>query len=1500
MSKIDKFKFNPPQGFTDSNAYPNPVDEENIREQLQRQHNQTRDYINRLIALLEEKGASVIVTSDGKTVEQALKDIAEAQGVSDYKDLSNKPSINGVELNGDASLDDLGLTDAIERSTTEALTEAKESGMFNGSDGYTPIKGEDYFTEEDKDEIVNETIEKIPLASFENYGLVKVDSRTAASDNYVTVTHARDAGRNEAYYVPTIKRFNNKPLKLNANFLPVATTDTIGAVKAGNNITIDEDGTINANALDVNLDDYAKKSEIPTKVSAFENDKGYLTEHQSLDEYAKKNEIPEVPTSLSQLTNDSGFITAKDIPEAGEKNVVTKVEPIGAGSPDRYKFTLNDGSSFKVPRLLGDSDLMNGTRLPLATQSSQGAMSKEDKTKLDGIENGANNYTHPTYQVLIETPIESKQLSFGSTFDVVNEIKDNNGHISEIGVERFKLPSIPSEYVTETELNAKGYLTQHQDLSAYAKKSELPTVPTKVSAFENDKGYLTEHQSLSAYSTTAQNDEKYQPKGDYLTSVPSEYVTETELTNKKYLTSIPSEYITESELTAKGYATQTSVDSLSEELDDLKNNGVDLTGYATEEYVDNEINEVKASMNQLQPLFMDSMEELEANGDTSKLYILPDNFIYAYKDVADTPDVPSGPSYTNQLAIATDEDGSIYNGVGYLNGYRLNSSGNVVEYGTYPSSVTGFIPIKQGDVVRFKNAVLQKASTQSGSCNSVFYDADKNQLLKTTVYADTNWDAVFNVDTQFDENNIMTQFTVATTRSEHVDKFPKIAYMRLTLTDVCTEDSVITVNEEIVENSGGNSGYTNLFDTSGSGFKDETTKFYTNWLPYNQLDNGGTGTIYHFKGLVNSDPTYQNPYKMQFATDSNGTSASAQSYCANANVQKTTTASYDDTVMIVQHNTGNTTYKYVQFEIREALPSDLIITANENIIGEPAKPNDGYTNLADTSSADWGEDTRMKDSGELSVVQGRRTSNFIPASKGDAIHVKGINVLETTYPASAVAVYDSSKTWLGGFSVSASTNANIVGVSSYDENVIVVNPSVYLTDTKYDNMAYVRLCGGTVGDKNDCVITVNEKIIESENTGTSQQWTNTGHAFIPTEYDSQIATLTNKTNILTNSTNKNASDIKSLQESVKDLESGKTTTSLPDYWEEYLPSKIATIQALQESGGKDCFSFPLLTDIHITVNLGKRSGIIAKRIMDECNMKYAVCCGDVITRGANKTKEQTEQNYASVEELLAPIRPQLLQTQGNHDGSWGQVDLDGDGDVEGEEYYCFNYTPQLNYERIYRKVGLVGDVHFDKSGSGYWIDDVSNKVRYIGMNSHCNKYEENADGTAVYNNMRVFRLTQSQFDMTIEALTTIPNDEWAVLSFSHAPLNNRDGSLFADRIVMRDMLNAYKNKTSYKGTYGTSGNYDYVTVDVNFSSAKGEYIAHFSGHTHTDTVTTDFGIPIITTRCDGKEENDATLNAEKVLGTVTEQSFDIFTVNKAERKIYATKIGAGDDREIEF
>ena len=66
-----------------------------------------------------------------------------------------------------------------------------------------------------------------------------------------------------------------------------------------------------------------------------------------------------------------------------------------------------------------------------------------------------------------------------------------------------------SSYATKEELNTAinsidlssyALKTEIPSLDGYAKTTDIPTVPTKVSELENDSGYLTEHQDLSAYA----------------------------------------------------------------------------------------------------------------------------------------------------------------------------------------------------------------------------------------------------------------------------------------------------------------------------------------------------------------------------------------------------------------------------------------------------------------------------------------------------------------------------------------------------------------------------------------------------------------------------------------------------------------------------------------------------------------------------------------------------------------------------------------------------------------------------------------------------------------------------------------------------------------------------------------------------------------------------------------------------------------------------------------
>lgn len=69
-----------------------------------------------------------------------------------------------------------------------------------------------------------------------------------------------------------------------------------------------------------------------------------------------------------------------------------------------------------------------------------------------------------------------------------------------------------AKYATQTVVNEEiaARITAIRDvnttLESKADKSEIPTVPTNVSAFTNDAGYLTQHQSLSNYYTKTEID----------------------------------------------------------------------------------------------------------------------------------------------------------------------------------------------------------------------------------------------------------------------------------------------------------------------------------------------------------------------------------------------------------------------------------------------------------------------------------------------------------------------------------------------------------------------------------------------------------------------------------------------------------------------------------------------------------------------------------------------------------------------------------------------------------------------------------------------------------------------------------------------------------------------------------------------------------------------------------------------------------------------------------
>ena len=149
------------------------------------------------------------------------------------------------------------------------------------------------------------------------------------------------------------------------------------------------------------------------------------------------------------------------------------------------------------------------------------------------------------------------------------------------------------------------------------------------------------------------------------------------------------------------------------------------------------------------------------------------------------------PDYTNQLGIAIDENGEIYNSEdtpGYKVNTRLGSEGEKQASGW---CLTGYIPCKSGDVIRFRDVGYFDFTGAGGSISrSGIFAYDSSFQKITHVYhnpsepLDPSWIPVYGKDGD----------VVGVTMTD--DWGDDIAYIRITCSNL-NKRSVITINEEI-------------------------------------------------------------------------------------------------------------------------------------------------------------------------------------------------------------------------------------------------------------------------------------------------------------------------------------------------------------------------------------------------------------------------------------------------------------------------------------------------------------------------------------------------------------------------------------------------------------------------------------------------------------------------------------------------------------------------------
>lgn len=302
----------------------------------------------------------------------------------------------------------------------------------------------------------------------------------------------------------------------------------------------------------------------------------------NLEEYAKKEDLP---SKTSELTNDSNFADEKYVDDAIdflEKVQLSDEMPTNA-DVIMWVNTSEDMEITSIPRI--NDKVVSSTTIWTSERIDKQITNKIAQAKLEEEEIDLSNYA---------TKDELHEHTNKTILDeLTEEMVSNWNNKSEFDGDYNNLtnkPNIPSieglaseDYVnTYVEEAIKDIPKEEIDLSGYALKTDIPTVPTKLSEFTNDSNFISE--------------------------IPSEYITETELEEKKYLTEHQdlSNYATKNEL--HNHTNKTVLDIITEEMvsnwnnkSEFSGNYNDLTnkptipsieGLASEDYVNNAIENI--------------------------------------------------------------------------------------------------------------------------------------------------------------------------------------------------------------------------------------------------------------------------------------------------------------------------------------------------------------------------------------------------------------------------------------------------------------------------------------------------------------------------------------------------------------------------------------------------------------------------------------------------------------------------------------------------------------------------------------------------------------------------------------------------------------------------------------------------------------------------------------------------------------------------------------------
>lgn len=320
-------------------------------------------------------------------------------------------------------------------------------------------------------------------------------------------------------------------------------------------------------------------------------------------------------------------------------------------------------------------------------------------------------------------------------------------------------------------------------------------------------------------------------------------------------------------------------------------------------------------------------------------------------------------------------------------------------------------------------------------------------------------------------------------------------------------------------------------------------------------------------------------------------------------------------------------------------------------------------------------------------------------------------------------------------------------------------------------------------------------------------------------------------------------------------------------------------------------SFAFITDLHY-----KDAYPIDNTLATLANLSSLVDISFVVLGGDNiqeRVKTTRVTNGAQLRSKFEGLT--YFPVLGNHD----------DNSIYDVSYlHAVTSTNYLDGDELYAEmfdhVGALGAIEdVDNKKSYYYYDDMVSKIRFIFVNSIDIPYILD-DGLLRYNGQWNYGFSNAQLNFIANAL--LLDTGWAALLIGHIPPVINDFRTteqeMANRQVLIDIMKAYKSGTPYTST-PTEGDFaQSVTIDYTEQGA-GELIGFLCGHIHRDAMYEFDGIKYYFS-ANAQFQQIYPMAPERVADTASEILFDVVTIDRSEREIYFTRVGAGKDRQYTY